>query len=212
MQLGIPPLLCLWREEINWRKKRLKKLIHWAAAESIPSRSRNSNMSPNLNQLRRERVSGMAWINKSSNEVWPFMHSKWIFVVLATAWRCVILRGNSLFGCCQGDKPATCPCYCRSSPALQPCHWLLYAYAWDVSRAVSWLYTGHFSLQPWHLSHQQAHWTSALLPSGLTWTDSFRATRELSLLLVLHALGKIAPQHTLLYSSKCKKPLWMRRA
>ena len=133
----------------------------------------------------------MAWVNKSSDEVCPLMHNKWIFVVLATARRCVIHQGNSLFWCCQGDKLATCPCYCCSSPALQFFSWLLYAYAWDVLRAVSWLYTEHCYFQLQHSSHQQAHWTSAVLPSGLTWTDSSRATREFSLLLVLHALGKL---------------------
>lgn len=38
----------------------------------------------------------MAQVNKSSNGVCPFMH-KWIFVVLATAWRCVIHQGKSVW-------------------------------------------------------------------------------------------------------------------
>lgn len=206
MQLGFPPLLYLWREEISWRKKRLKKLIHWAAAESIPSRRRNPNMSSDLNQLRKERVSGMARVNKSSNEVCPFMHNKWIFVVLATAWRCVIHRGNSLFGCCQGDKPATCPCYCRSSPALQPCHWLLYD-AWDVSRAVSWLYTGHCSLQPMAFISSASSLNQC---SVAQWTDLnwlIQGNTGVATSASPACLRKTAPQHTLLYSSKCKKPL-----
>lgn len=150
-------------------------------------------MASDLNQLRSWRVSGVACVNKSSDEVCPFMHNKWGFVVLATAWRCVIHQGNSLFWCCQGDKLATCPCYCWSSPALQFFSWLIYAYAWDVLRAVSWLYAEHCYLQLQHSFHQPAHWTSALLPSGLSWTDSSRATEEFSLLLVLHALGKQLP-------------------
>lgn len=99
--------------------------------------------------------------------------------------------GNSLFWYCQGDKLATCPCYCWSSPALQFFSWLLCAYAWETFRAVCWLYTEHCYLQLHHPSCQQAHWTSALLPSGLTWTDPSRAMWEFSILLVLHVLGKL---------------------
>lgn len=162
-------------------QEKIKKWIPWVAAESIPSRRRNPNVASGLNHSRSYRVSGMTLVSKSSDEVCLFMHNKWIFVVLATAWRCVIHQGNSLFWCCQGDKLATCPCCCWSSPAQQFFSWLLCACAWDVLRAISWLYTEHCYLQLWQSSHQHAYWSSALLPSGLTWTDSSRATWKFSL-------------------------------
>lgn len=129
----------------------------------------------------------MAQVNKSSNEVCPFMHSKWIFVVLATAWRCVIHQGTHVWmlsGWQAGYLSMLLQIF--SSTAV-----LSLAPICLCMRAVSWLYTGRCSLQPWHLSHQQAHWTSAVLSSGLTWTDSSRATWELSLLLILFALWKL---------------------
>lgn len=71
-----------------------KQLIHWAAAESISSRSSNRDMASDLTQLRSYRVSGMTWVNKPSDEMCPFMHNKCFFVVLATAWRCIYPSGT----------------------------------------------------------------------------------------------------------------------
>lgn len=153
----------------------------------------------------------MAWVNKSRNEVCPFMHNKWIFVVLATAWRCVIHQGNSLFWCCQGDKLATCPCYCSSSPALQCFSWLLCAYAWDVLRAISWLCTEHCYLQLGHSSPSESllNQCSVAQRTDLNWL--LQGNGGVLTSACPACTRKTAPRRALLYFSKYRKTLWVRR-
>lgn len=100
----------------------MQQLTHWSAAEFSSSR-RTQNATSDLKKLRSCRISGMAWVDKSSDGSVPILHNKQGFVVLATAWRCYP-SGNSLFWCCQGDRLSTCPCYCWISPALQSLSWL----------------------------------------------------------------------------------------
>lgn len=129
----------------------------------------------------------MAWSGLIS-PVMKFIRNKWVLVVLATAWRCVICQSVLMLS---GWQAGYLSMLLLISPALQFSSWQVCVHAWDVLRAVSWPYTEHCYLQLQHSSHQQAHWTGALLPGGLTWTDSFRATQEFSLLLVLRVLGKL---------------------
>lgn len=120
VELDIHSLLHLWREEVNWQMKRCSSL-HTDLQLSSAVQEEGLNATSDLKQFRSCRVSGMAWVNKSSDEVCPFMHNKQGFVVLATAWRCYL---NSLFWCCQGDRLSACPRCCGVSPALQSLSWL----------------------------------------------------------------------------------------
>lgn len=84
MKLNIRSLLHLWREEVNWQMKRCSSL-HTDLQLSSAVQEEGLNATSDLKQLRSCRVSGMAWVSKSSDEVCPFLHSKQGFVVLATA-------------------------------------------------------------------------------------------------------------------------------
>lgn len=67
------------------------------------------------------------------------------------------------------------------------------------------LHTGHCSLQPQHLCHQQTHWAMLCCPgTDLNWL--IQGNTGVGTFAGPACLRKAAPQHALLYTSKCKKP------